>query len=331
MRAFLLLMALVVASVSAELFEQCDSLFAKFTLYHKLKYSHSVAAERNAIFCENMKKADALNEIQKGAGFPSAFGVTKFADRSEKEFGALLGRKNKGAGVNPKTPVKQPKGVSAATLVDWTAAGMVTPVKNQGQCGSCWAHSAAEAIESQWALNGNSIWEFSPQQIASCTTACQGCGGGDTVYAYEYLMSLPTTEGLGSGAFAPYIQSMYTECTAMSCTEACSSIDLSALQTYEQLTGYYAQVTGYSYATPGCTGSCSSQNMTLLAQNLATNGPPSVCVDASSWNLYTGNGAVVSAATCKSAYYDLDHCVQLTGFQASPASGSPYWMVRNSW
>jgi len=261
----------------------------------------------------------------------NAFGVTKFADRSDKEFQALLGRKNKGKGtVDPKVPVRQPKGVSTATSVDWTAAGMVTPVKNQGQCGSCWAHSAAEVIESEWAMNGNSLWEFSPQQIASCTTTCMGCGGGDTIYAYEYLMSLPTTEGLGSGAFAPYVQSMYTECTAASCTEACSSIDLSALQTYEQLTGYYAQVTGYSYATPACTGSCSSQNMTLLAQNIATNGPASVCVDASTWNLYTGG--VVSAATCKSAYYDLDHCVQMTGFQSAPADGStPYWMIRNSW
>lgn len=158
-----------------------------------------------------------------------------------------------------------------------------------------------------------------------------GCGGGDTIYAYEYLMSLPSTEGLGSGAFAPYVQSMYTECTAASCTEACSAIDLTALQTEEMLTGYYAQVTGYSYAVPACTGQCNAQNLTLLQQNIASNGPASICVDASTWNLYTGNGAVVAASTCKSAFYDLDHCVQLTGFNAAPASGSPYWMVRNSW
>lgn len=67
----------------------------------------------------------------------------------------------------------------------------MTPVKNQGQCGSCWAFSAAETVESQWAMNGNSVWEFSPQQIASCTTGVRGCGGGDTVAAYEYIMGLP--------------------------------------------------------------------------------------------------------------------------------------------
>lgn len=139
-------------------------------------------------------------------------------------------------------------------------------------------------------------------------------------------MSLPPTQGLGSGAFAPYVQSMYNTCTAASCTESCASIDLSALQTYSALTGYYAQVTGYEYATAPCTGKCSAQNMTQLAENIAAHGPASICVDASTWNLYTGEGAVVMAATCKSAYFDLDHCVQLTGFNAK--ADQPYWMVR---
>lgn len=55
-------------------------------------------------------------------------------------------------------------------------------------------------------MNGNSIWEFSPQQIASCTNTCYGCGGGDTLAAYEYIMSLPDGEGLGSASFAPFVQ-----------------------------------------------------------------------------------------------------------------------------
>ena len=142
-------------------------------------------------------------------------------------------------------------------------------------------------------------------------------------------MGLPTTEGLGSGAFAPYVQSMYTQCTAASCTESCAAIDLSALATYESLTGYYAQVTGYEYATTPCTGQCNAQNMTLLADNIVASGPASICVDASTWNLYTGDGAVVSASTCKMGFYDLDHCVQLVGFNAK--APTPYWIVRNSW
>ena len=79
--------------------------------------------------------------------------------------------------------------------LNWYNEGVVTSVKNQGQCGSCWAFSTAETVESQWAMNGNSVWEFSAQQVASCTTDCFGCGGGDTVNAYEYIIGLPSFHG----------------------------------------------------------------------------------------------------------------------------------------
>ena len=119
---------------------------------------------------------------------------------------------------------------------------------------------------------------------------------------------------------------MYETCTTPRCTESCTDIDLTALETYESLTGYYAVVEDYSYATPPCTDACASQNMTLLTDNIAAYGPASVCVDASTWNLYTGNGEILSQAACGGfAYSDLDHCVQLTGFT------SEYMVVRNSW
>lgn len=71
--------------------------------------------------------------------------------------------------------------------VDWTLAGYTTPVKNQGQCGSCWAHSAVEQIESQWIWEGGAPWELSVQQVTSCTEGTFGCGGGDTTGAYEQV------------------------------------------------------------------------------------------------------------------------------------------------
>jgi hypothetical protein len=65
---------------------------------------------------------------------------------------------------------------------------------SQGQCGACWAFSTAEEIESEWKFQGNYIWEFSPQQVASCTTTCNGCGGGNQILGYEYLMVSSTIE-----------------------------------------------------------------------------------------------------------------------------------------
>ncbi len=98
-------------------------------------------------------------------------------------------------------------------------------------------------------------------------------------------MGLPAGQGLGSAAFAPYVQSMYTTCNFMKCTDACTNIDLAALETEELYTGYYADVTGYSYATAPCSGACNTQNMTEVATNLALNGPASICVNAGAWNL----------------------------------------------
>lgn len=177
-------------------------------------------------------------------------------------------------------------------------------------------------------LDGNAMWEFSVQQVNSCTSGCRGCGGGDTPAGYEYIMGLPQGEGLGSAAFAPYTQSMTSQCMGKRCTGSCDDIDVSILKTKSSLTGYYASLEGYDYAVPACTGSCTKQNMTLLAQNIAAHGPASICVNAANWSSYTGG--VMTAASCGgNAYSDLDHCVQLTGFNAD--AETPYWMVRNSW
>ena len=175
-------------------------------------------------------------------------------------------------------------------------------------------------------MNGNALWEFSPQQVASCTKTCNGCGGGWTTDAYTYIQG---TLGLGSAWFAPYVQSMYTQCDGPSCTAKCS-YSMSDLKTYGQLTGPYAVVSGYSYATPPCAegSACSSQKMSKLANNVAVYGPASIIVDASTWNDYTG-GVLTQAACGGYAFDDLDHAVQLVGYNANATS--PYWIVRNSW
>merc|ERR1712037_74941 len=65
---------------------------------------------------------------------------------------------------------------------------MGTPVKNQGQCGSCWAESATEQIESNHFLATGKLVELSPQQVTSCDTTTAGCGGGWTENAYDYVV-----------------------------------------------------------------------------------------------------------------------------------------------
>jgi C1A family cysteine protease len=316
------------AAVNAEmgtLEANCGPLFEDF----KVKFGKNYKTEeehitRKSVFCTQMKKADGLNKIN-----PGVFGITKFSDQTEEEFSVLLGRKNKAT--EPKhTNVRMPKKVKTPAYVNWAEeTGIVTPVKNQGQCGTCWAFSAAETIESAWAMAGNSPWEFSIQQIASCVTTCYGCGGGDTPDAYDYIMNSTATVGLSSAWSMPYVQSMTKSCSGTRCTESCSDLDVADIAADVFYAGPYAQISSYEYATPPCTGQCKSQDLQTLMDNVAISGPASVCVNAANWNAYTG-GIMSSAACGGYAYRNLDHCVQLTGFNNEDPS-APYFIVRNSW
>ncbi len=81
-----------------------------------------------------------------------------------------------------KSEVKIPKNW------DWrNKTGIVTPVKDQGDCGSCWAFSAVEGAESAWALAGHPTEILSPQQVVSCDSVDAGCNGGDLPTGLIYL------------------------------------------------------------------------------------------------------------------------------------------------
>ena len=224
--------------------------------------------------------------------------------------------------------------------VDWTGIA-TTAVKNQGQCGSCWAHSAVEQIESQYMLAGNPEWDLSVQQVNSCTASTFGCGGGDTTAAYEQLINGVTktgiaTAGVGSAAMAPYQQSMTEQCVGPLCTIGCSDLgagvhklgDLSDMSKDESLTGPYVSISDYSYATTPCTGACENQDLDTLRANVAATAPASICVNAGNWNDYVG-GVMTADACGGMAFNDLDHCVQLVGYNMT--AESPYFIVRNSW
>merc|ERR1712066_1139611 len=151
-----------------------------------------------------------------------------------------------------------------------------------------------------------------------------GCQGGFTEGAYEYIKSAP---GLTNSFNIGYQQSL----TASSTTAACSTFESkinSMAGADAQLSGGYAQVSGYTYATPACTsGACANQDLDKLAASLEET-PVSVCVNAGAWNDYTGG--VMSSAQCGSMAADeQDHCVMATGFNTT--APTLYWIVRNSW
>jgi len=211
--------------------------------------------------------------------------------------------------VVPVFEITEQMRAAAPASVDWSTQSVLTPVKNQGQCGSCWAYSATEGIESYLAMNSGSLRELSEQQIISCDKTDGGCNGGDLPTAWDYVKN---AGGIVAESAYPDTSSSAGE------TGSCKK---------HQLSDKVASVSGFTWAVPECTGgSCKNQDEDGLKAVLASKGPISVCVNAGSWDWYTGG---VLGGSCSASYNDLDHCVQLVGYDTT--ASTPFWKVRNSW
>ena len=277
----------------------------------------------------------SLAEANARNGRAAVFGVTAHADREAGAQAYARGRVARAGVASPALVDLEPveRRATAGRSVDWRAdaRGVVGPVKNQGQCGTCWAFAATEQVEAALVLAGSPPVELSPQQLASCATrefgCCDGCGGGDVAAAYEYLRRVP---GLAPEAWWPYAQALSPDegsCESIACTQRCDR-DVRDLPREYQFLGPYAKVSGFGYATPKCEeGACDSQDMGELAARLERS-PVAVCLNAETWDDYVGG--VMTAAACGGyGAADVDHCVQLVGYNATAAD--PYWIVRNSW
>jgi len=252
-----------------------------------------------------------LYEIKRHNADPTKswkMGVNKFTDLTEEEFKRHLGlRKSLLPRHAPPTNVEEVDISQISQLnVDWRTVGIITPVKDQGQCGSCWSFATAETLESYWALATKQLTDLSEQQILDCTENPQhcggdgGCGGATVELAYEQIMK--------QGGLATEWTYSYKSYNGNN--EQCS-FDSSN-------TPAFAKISGYKNLP-------SNQYAPLLA-HVATNGPVAISVDASSWGMY--ESGVFDG--CNKTNPDLDHAVQLVGYGTDPSYGD-YWLVRNSW
>jgi len=270
--------------------------FLEFQLkFHKSYATHQEFERRFQNFKDNLQWSEELNKANPKA----TFGPTKFSDMSREEFASLYLMKPQNWTIN-RPPVKVFNGPpSDSTNVDWRKSGCITPVYDQGQCGSCWAFSATETIESYFFLAGNALRRLSMEQIVDCDTNDDGCGGGYPASAYQYVQSAP---GIDSYTSYPYTAGGGQ---ASSCQFNSQNVitNVAGSQTISGEDGLYQQA-GLAQSNGG--------------------GPVSVCVDASSWQNYQG-GILTSCGS------SIDHCVQLVGYQNYGNANSACWLVRNSW
>jgi len=174
-----------------ELFEQFQARFKReyLSVEHKL--------DRFKVFQANMRTAERLTAEHAGE---ATFGVTRFSDLSPEEFRAKYLTLNETViaqsieraqrdGLISEWEGPEPD-LQIATSVDWNAQGKVSPVRNQGECGCCWAFTACAEYESQlvmrgWLTTPNLI--LSPQQLVDCDASNSGCNGGFYVSAWQYI------------------------------------------------------------------------------------------------------------------------------------------------
>jgi len=284
MKYLLLLSFLVFA------FANIESEFGKWASSNQKVYTPEEYQRRLAIFTTNLDMIQQLNENAGPNG--ASFSLNKFADLTPQEFSAYY------LGFVPSTQEMEELELSDEAVpdtFDWISKGKVTPVKNQEQCGSCWAFSATENIESVWMiakdLTPSTFQPLAPQQIVDCDKRDGGCNGGNPPTAYEYIIE---AGGQDTETSYPY------HARNQACQFKPADVE--------------AKITSYKTIS----------NEADMKTATATVAPLSICVDASQWQFYSSG--VMTPSQCGTS---LDHCVQIVGYDTSV--NPPYWNVRNSW
>eukprot|EP00992_Anisonema_acinus_P015089 TRINITY_DN9602_c0_g2_i1.p1 TRINITY_DN9602_c0_g2~~TRINITY_DN9602_c0_g2_i1.p1 ORF type:complete len:320 (-),score=65.93 TRINITY_DN9602_c0_g2_i1:87-1046(-) len=285
---FLVLLATAVAGTVWDDFKQ---------QYERTFETPAAEAEAEACFMKNL----ALIAKRNAAGFEE-HGINQFTDICPDDFNKMYlnyqAPQNSTLEYMPPLSDDEIATANAANAsVDWRTRGAVTPVKNQGQCGSCWTFSTTGNIEGQWFLAGHRLVSLSEQELVSCaTTAGHGCQGGSMDAAFRWVKE---KGGITSEANYPYT-------SGHGVTGSCKR---------DRETPIAAKISGSKRI---------ASSETTIAAQLARSGPLSIAVDAQrGWQTYRGG----IMHTCYGK--QLDHGVLLVGY--GQEGSTRYWIVKNSW
>merc|ERR1712223_214178 len=287
---FLFVLAITLAA------SQAMNLDIEWTIF-KMKFEKNYLSSqehnlRKAIFAENLVKINKHN-VEESLGLHTfTLGVNKFADMTNEEFrlfyNGLVGQGN--------LEVEEIIAHELPETVDWRDKGYVTPVKNQKQCGSCWAFSATGSMEGAHFKKTGKLVSLSEQNLVGCVTKDFGCNGGLPGDAFQYVIK---NNGIDTETSYPYT-ARDGQCHYSSATEGATFSEAVAVE---------------------------SKNEDTLKKAVATVGPVSVGIDASHFSFQLYKRGVYYCRFCSQTR--LDHGVLVVGY--GNEDGHDYWMVKNSW
>ena len=280
--------------------------FSDFQEKFAKKYDNVYELEdRFAVFQSNLDTIMAHN-----ANDTRTFdmGVNQFTDMTADEFKSRMGLRKKITGLvglrlgdtvkGMACSAFTSSGASLPTSVDWRTKGAVTPVKDQGQCGSCWSFSATGAMEGAWAIGKGSLVSLSEQELVDCAGiryGSQGCNGGQMNGAFNFAMD----KGICTESAYPYF-SGDTQ-TAGTCATCDSAVTVKAC---------------YSVKA----------NDQMALKEAVSKGPVAIAIEADTRYFQSYASGILTSATCGTT---LDHGVLIVGYGTD--SGQDYWLVKNSW
>ncbi|XP_043529776.1 procathepsin L-like [Frieseomelitta varia] len=307
MKTFLPLIAIVFATTQALPFtELTHQEWASFKMEHNKTYKNDIEERfRMKIFMDNKYKIDKHNEDYEMKKVSYKLKMNKYGDLLQHEFVNTLNGFNKSISTQLRSErpliclVFSPSKNVLPTKMDWREHGAVTPVKDQKQCGSCWAFSATGALEGQHFLRTGVLVSLSEQNLIDCSgkNGNHGCNGGATAVAFQYIQD---NGGLDKEANYPY-EAKNDNCRYDAVNKGASD------------NGFVCIPVG---------------DEQKLKAAVATKGPVSVAIDASHQSFQFYSEGIYYEPKCSSQ--NLDHGVLVVGY-GTDENGQDYWLVKNSW
>jgi cathepsin L len=264
-------------------------------------YGNAEENVRRAAWEANLKIVQSHN-LQADLGVHTYYlGMNKFADLTLNEFVSMMNGYNE-TNMRPKLLgrkiYKYDPNFQAPDSVDWRDKGYVTDIKDQGQCGSCWAFSSTGALEGQHFKATGKLVSLSEQNLVDCSQkqGNMGCNGGLMDQAFQYIKD---NSGIDTEVSYPY------EAVDNQCRFKAENVG--------------ATDTGFTDIT--------SKDEQALQQAVADVGPISVAIDASHSSFQLYKSGIYNEIFCSQTR--LDHGVLAVGYGSD--SGKDYWIVKNSW